>query len=228
MYPFFAKWIRSHRDLPLQVNQWCNVVRWEFKDPTPFLRAREFLWQEGHTAHAGYEEAQERVLGILELYRQVYEELLAVPVIKGMKTESEKFAGGFHTTTVEAYINGSGRAIQGATSHNLGQNFGKMFKILYEDESGDRSIPWQTSWGLTFRSIGVAIMVHGDDKGLVLPPRVAPKQVVICPIAHKSIPMAELLAYCQSISDALTAVDVRVEVDGRDVRLLMICVHFCL
>ena len=112
MYPFFAKWIRSHRDLPMEINQWCNVVRWEFKDATPFLRSREFLWQEGHTAHMTYEEAQARVLIILELYKQVYEDILAVPVVKGMKTETEKFAGGYHTTTVEAYINGSGRAIQ--------------------------------------------------------------------------------------------------------------------
>ena len=182
MYPFFAKWIRSHRDLPLEINQWCNVVRWEFKDATPFLRSREFLWQEGHTAHSSFEEAQERVLSILELYKQVYEDLLAVPVIKGQKTEKEKFAGGHSTTTVEAYINGSGRAIQGATSHNLGQNFGKMFHIRYENDQGEPAIPWQTSWGLTTRTIGVAVMVHGDNKGLVLPPRVAPIQTIIIPV----------------------------------------------
>jgi prolyl-tRNA synthetase len=217
MYPFFAKWIRSHRDLPLEINQWCNVVRWEFKDATPFLRSREFLWQEGHTAHASYDEAQHRVLSILELYRQVYEDLLAVPVIKGMKTESEKFAGGHHTTTVEAYINGSGRAIQGATSHNLGQNFGKMFKILYEDDSGERSIPWQTSWGLTTRSIGVTVMVHGDNKGLVLPPRVAPLQVVICPIVSKNMDVAELIKYSESIEKQLKEVKIRVQIDSRQV-----------
>ncbi len=168
---------------------------------------------------------------------QVYEDILAVPVIKGMKTESEKFAGGLHTTTVEAYIPGSGssvihrssydlfiillipgRAIQGATSHNLGQNFGKMFKILFETETGGRAIPWQTSWGLTIRSIGVCIMVHGDDKGLVLPPKVAPLQVIICPIAHKSIEPVVLLTYAQTIFDALSAVDIRVKIDSRDVR----------
>jgi prolyl-tRNA synthetase len=215
MYPFFAKWIRSHRDLPLEINQWCNVVRWEFKDATPFLRSREFLWQEGHTAHVSYEEAQKRVLCILDLYAKVYEYLLAVPVTKGMKTEMEKFAGGFHTTTVEAYINGSGRAIQGATSHNLGQNFGKMFKILYETESGEeRAIPWQTSWGLTTRSIGVAVMVHGDDKGLVLPPRVAPVQVIICPIVKKDVAEA-LMEYSRTVEAVLKAAGVRVEVDAR-------------
>mmetsp|Transcript_24740 Transcript_24740/g.36475 ORF Transcript_24740/g.36475 Transcript_24740/m.36475 type:complete len:708 (+) Transcript_24740:67-2190(+) len=216
MYPFFAKWIRSHRDLPLELNQWCNVVRWEFKDATPFLRSREFLWQEGHTAHATYEEAQARVLTALELYREVYENLLAVPVIKGNKTEMEKFAGGMHTTTVEAYINGSGRAIQGGTSHNLGQNFGKMFKIAFETETGgERAIPWQTSWGLTTRTIGVAVMVHGDDKGLVLPPRVAPIQVIILPIAKKDVQYAELLAYARDIESMIKAAGVRVEIDSR-------------
>jgi prolyl-tRNA synthetase len=215
MYPFFAKWIRSHRDLPLELNQWCNVVRWEFKDATPFLRSREFLWQEGHTAHASYEEAQVRVLSILDLYAQVYEDLLAVPVIKGMKTESEKFAGGYHTTTCEAYINGSGRAIQGATSHNLGQNFGKMFKIYYEDDKGERAIPWQTSWGLTTRTIGVAVMVHGDNKGLVLPPRIAPIQVIICPIAMKNVDFQELINYANEIRRILKSLHIRVDIDSR-------------
>ena len=126
MYPAFADWISSHRDLPLKLNQWSNVVRWEFKNPTPFLRTREFLWQEGHTAHATIEEADEMVMTILDLYRGVYEDLLAVPVIRGYKTEKERFAGGYMTTTCEAYIPTSGRAIQGATSHNLGQNFGKV------------------------------------------------------------------------------------------------------
>jgi prolyl-tRNA synthetase len=216
MYPFFAKWIRSHRDLPLEINQWCNVCRWEFKDATPFLRSREFLWQEGHTAHQTYEESQARVLAALDLYARVYEELLAVPVIKGMKTEMEKFAGGHHTTTVEAYINGSGRAIQGATSHNLGQNFGKMFNINYEDAKGEKQIPWQTSWGLTTRSIGVCVMVHGDDKGLVLPPRVAPVQVIICPIISKDADQNKALDnFSYDIRDALAKEGIRVEIDAR-------------
>lgn len=221
MYPFFAKWIRSHRDLPLEINQWCNVVRWEFKDATPFLRSREFLWQEGHTAHSSYEESQKRVLSILDLYAQVYEDLLAVPVIKGMKTEMEKFAGGYHTTTVEAYINGSGRAIQGATSHNLGQNFGKMFKINYEDDQGIKSIPWQTSWGLTTRTIGVAVMVHGDNKGLVLPPRVAPTQVIIIPIAMKNVDYDALLKYCEEIKSILKGLNIRVDIDSRQVSIIL-------
>ena len=193
------------------------MVRWEFKDATPFLRSREFLWQEGHTAHVSYDESQKRVLSILELYRQVYEDLLAVPVVKGMKTETEKFAGGYHTTTVEAYINGSGRAIQGATSHNLGQNFGKMFKIFYEDDQCEKQIPWQTSWGLTTRTIGVTVMVHGDDKGLVLPPRVAPIQVIICPIAMKNVDYKELLNYSEDLKYFLKKLGVRVDVDSRQV-----------
>eukprot|EP01006_Ploeotia_vitrea_P038679 TRINITY_DN66266_c2_g3_i2.p1 TRINITY_DN66266_c2_g3~~TRINITY_DN66266_c2_g3_i2.p1 ORF type:complete len:478 (-),score=-9.56 TRINITY_DN66266_c2_g3_i2:17-1450(-) len=215
MYPFFAKWIRSHRDLPLQLNQWSNVVRWEFKDATPFIRSREFLWQEGHTAHATSEEAKERVKSALDLYESVYEELLACPVIKGIKTEVEKFAGGDETTTVEAYIHGSGRAVQSATSHNLGQNFGKMFKINYEDEVGGKAIPWQTSWGLTTRSIGVMVMMHGDDKGLVLPPRIAPIQVIICPIIMKNNDPELMKQYYNKLFYDIKNAGIRVELDDR-------------
>lgn len=204
MYPAFADWIKSHRDLPLKLNQWSNVVRWEFKYPTPFLRSREFLWQEGHTAHATLEEANVMVRQALELYRRVYEDLLAVPVIPGYKTEEEKFAGGLQTTTVEAYVPISGRAIQGATSHNLGQNFGKMFDIKFQDHEGKAAIPWQTSWGLTTRTIGVMVMVHGDNKGLVLPPRLSPLQCVIVPITSKKMTMEDVAVYCESIAKDLT------------------------
>ena len=152
-----------------------------------------FLWQEGHTAHSSIEEADEMVMAILEHYKAIYEELLAVPVVKGYKTEKEKFAGGHRTTTVEAYISATGRAIQGATSHNLGQNFGKMFKIEYEDKQGKKAIPWQTSWGFTTRSIGVMVMTHSDDTGLVLPPRVAPTQVTILPMAIPAHPRSSPL-----------------------------------
>ncbi|XP_075075069.1 proline--tRNA ligase, cytoplasmic-like isoform X3 [Nicotiana tabacum] len=176
MYPYFSKWIRGHRDLPLRLNQWCNVVRWEFSNPTPFIRSREFLWQEGHTAFATKEEADAEVLEILELYRHIYEEFLAVPVSKGKKSELEKFAGGLYTTTVEAFIPNTGRGIQGATSHCLGQNFAKMFEINFENEKGEKAMVWQNCWGFTTRTIGVMIMVHGDDKGLVLPPKVAATQ----------------------------------------------------
>ncbi|CAM9130129.1 unnamed protein product [Scytosiphon promiscuus] len=215
MYPAFARWIRSHRDLPLKLNQWSNVVRWEFKNPTPFLRTREFLWQEGHTAHASFEDADEMVMQALDLYRRVYEELLAVPVIMGTKTEAEKFAGGHKTTTVEAYISGTGRAIQGATSHHLGQNFGKMFKIQYEDDKGEQAIPWQTSWGLTTRTLGVCVMCHGDDQGLVLPPRVAPLQVVIIPIVTKKVKLETIAEFVGPIVKSLKAGGVRVKFDDR-------------
>eukprot|EP01088_Endostelium_zonatum_P014960 TRINITY_DN3479_c0_g1_i2.p1 TRINITY_DN3479_c0_g1~~TRINITY_DN3479_c0_g1_i2.p1 ORF type:complete len:589 (+),score=147.75 TRINITY_DN3479_c0_g1_i2:249-1769(+) len=188
MYQMFSKWIRSHRDLPLKLNQWCSVVRWEFKQPTPFLRTREFLWQEGHSAFATQSEADSEVLHILELYRRVYEEILAIPVVLGRKTDTEKFAGGLYTTTAEAFIPTNGRGIQGATSHSLGQNFAKLFDIQFETDSETdktKARVWQNSWGLTTRTIGVLVMIHGDDKGLVLPPRVAPTQVVIVPILYK-------------------------------------------
>ena len=199
MYPAFSDWISSHRDLPLKLNQWSNVVRWEFKDPTPFLRSREFLWQEGHTAHATHKEADEMVMAALDLYKQVYQDLLCVPVIPGYKTEKEKFAGGDQTTTVEAYIPTPGRAIQGGTSHNLGQNFAKMFNIKFQDEKGETRIAWQTSWGLTTRTIGVMVMVHGDDKGLVMPPKVAPLQAVIVPILSKKMTTEIADPYCDSV-----------------------------
>eukprot|EP00529_Nitzschia_sp_RCC80_P004441 CAMPEP_0113504732 /NCGR_PEP_ID=MMETSP0014_2-20120614/34883_1 /TAXON_ID=2857 /ORGANISM="Nitzschia sp." /LENGTH=923 /DNA_ID=CAMNT_0000399883 /DNA_START=41 /DNA_END=2809 /DNA_ORIENTATION=- /assembly_acc=CAM_ASM_000159 len=215
MYPAFSDWIKSHRDLPLKLNQWSNVVRWEFKDPTPFLRTREFLWQEGHTAHATFEEADEMVMAALDLYKQAYQDLLSVPVIPGYKTKKEKFAGGHQTTTVEAYIPISGRAIQGATSHNLGQNFGKMFDIKFQDEKGESQIAWQTSWGLTTRTIGVMVMVHGDDKGLVMPPRVAPLQAVIVPILSKRLTGDMADPYCTSILQELEAQGLRAKYDDR-------------
>lgn len=214
MYPAYAKWIRSHRDLPLKLNQWNNVVRWEFKYPTPFLRSREFLWQEGHTAFATKAEADKEVLQVLEFYRAVYEDLLAVPVIKGTKTEKEKFAGGDYTTTVEGYIPQTGRGIQGATSHCLGQNFGKMFKIEFEDEASEKRIPWQNSWGLTTRTIGVMVMTHSDNKGLVLPPRIAPIQLVVIPIPKKGADAA-ILARAEELAAQLTAAGVRNTVDTR-------------
>ncbi|MFH1210639.1 MAG: proline--tRNA ligase [archaeon] len=181
MYPAYAKWIRSHKDLPLRLNQWNNVVRWEFKNPVPFIRSREFLWQEGHTAFATKEEADKEARKILDFYAQVYEELLAVPVIKGTKSEKEKFAGADYSLSIEAFLP-SGKAVQCATSHHLGQNFSKPFEIVFLDKEGQKKFVWQNSWGLTTRTIGVMVLVHGDDKGLVIPPRVASTQVVVVPI----------------------------------------------
>ncbi|XP_074435400.1 bifunctional glutamate/proline--tRNA ligase isoform X3 [Larus michahellis] len=222
MYPAYAKWVQSHRDLPIKLNQWCNVVRWEFKHPQPFLRTREFLWQEGHTAFATYEEAAEEVMQILDLYAQVYEDLLAIPVVKGRKTEKEKFAGGDYTTTVEAFISASGRAIQGATSHHLGQNFSKMFEIVFEDpkKPGEKQFAYQNSWGITTRTIGVMTMIHGDNMGLVLPPRVACVQVVIIPCGITNSLSEEdkeaLLKKCNEYRNRLLSVNIRVRADLRD------------
>ncbi|PRP88309.1 prolyl-tRNA synthetase [Planoprotostelium fungivorum] len=216
MYPLFAKWIRSHRDLPYKVNQWVNVVRWEFKQPTPFLRSREFLWQEGHTAFATLEEAAKEVEDILNLYASVYEDLLAVPVVKGRKTENEKFPGGYYTTTVEAFVPASGKGIQGATSHCLGQNFAQMFNINFENEKKEKAMVWQNSWGLTTRTIGVMIMVHGDDRGLVLPPRVAPIQAVLVPIPYKDKDNEGLFKRAQELADQLEAAGVRIHFDDRE------------
>lgn len=216
MYPIFSKWIRGHRDLPLKINQWCNVVRWEFKHPTPFIRSREFLWQEGHTAFATKEEADEEVLEILELYRKIYEEFLAVPVIKGKKSEVEKFAGGLYTTTVEAFIPNTGRGIQGATSHCLGQNFAKMFEIIFENERGEKAMVWQNSWAYTTRTIGVMVMIHGDDKGLVLPPRVAPLQIIVVPVPFKDADTHAIYNACVETVQTLRAAGFRIEEDIRD------------
>lgn len=215
MYPAYAKWIRSHRDLPLRLNQWSNVVRWEFKYPTPFIRSREFLWQEGHTAFATKKEADKEVLEILDLYRSVYEDLLAVPVIKGMKSDKEKFAGGLYTTTVEGFIPANGRAIQAATSHCLGQNFSKMFKIEFDGGDGAMHYAWQNSWGLTTRSIGVMAMVHGDDKGLVLPPKIAPIQVIIVPILKKG-QESDIVEAAMQLTKDLQGAGIKVKADIRD------------
>lgn len=226
MYPYYAKKIRSHRDLPLKLNQWNNVVRWEFKHAMPFLRSREFLWQEGHTAHLTEEAAGIEVRQILDDYASVYEDLLAVPVVKGTKTDNEKFAGALYTTTIEGFIPSTGRGIQAGTSHCLGQHFSKMFKITVEDPSAavgekkPRLHVWQNSWGFTTRSIGVMVLVHGDNKGLVIPPRVAEIQVVIVPvgITAKTSPADKdrLANETTAIKTVLEAAGVRTELDTRD------------
>lgn len=187
MYDAYRKWVRSHRDLPLKLNQWVNVVRWEFKHPRPFLRTREFLWQEGHTAFATKEEALEEVHDILSVYKQAYEDVLAVPVLAGEKSVAERFAGADMTLSLEALFP-DGKAIQACTSHYLGTNFSEAFGIQYMSEDSTNEFVHQNSWGFTTRSIGVMIGVHGDDKGLVLPPRVAPTPVVVVPIVFANKP----------------------------------------
>ncbi|SJZ79428.1 proline--tRNA ligase [Garciella nitratireducens] len=180
----YSKWLTSWRELPYLYNQWCSVVRWE-KSTRPFLRTSEFLWQEGHTLHETYEEAQAETLQMLDIYREVAENILAIPMVVGQKSEREKFAGAYATYTMEALMY-DGKALQSGTSHNLGQHFTKAFDITYTDRNGEIAYPYHTSWGVSTRLIGALIMVHGDDNGLVLPPKVAPTQLVIIPVAqHK-------------------------------------------
>ncbi len=209
----FSKWIDSHRDLPLLINQWANVVRWE-KVTRLFLRTTEFLWQEGHTAHRTREEAEEETLKMLGVYRSFLEEDLAIPVLAGMKTDSEKFAGAERTYCVEALM-GDGRALQAGTSHHLGQNFAKAFDITFQDEDRQRKHVWQTSWGVSTRLVGAIIMTHGDDSGLMLPPKVAPHQVVAIPIWKKAEERERVMQALGEIKPRLDQV-CRLFVDDRD------------
>lgn len=214
MYATFAKWIRSWRDLPVKINQWCSVVRWETKATKLFLRTREFLWQEGHTAHATKEEADKEVMEILEAYRDVMENYLAVPVLAGKKTEMEKFAGALYTTALEAMMP-DGKALQMGTSHQLGQNFSKVFDIKFLDHEEKEQNVWQTSWGFSTRIIGALVMVHGDDKGLVLPPKIAPIQVVIVPIPYKGAEAENIKNKTEEIFEKLTKAGVATVLDSR-------------
>ena len=182
IYATYAKWIQSYRDLPLLINQWANVVRWELR-PRLFLRTTEFLWQEGHTAHATEAEAEDETRKMLGVYEEFARDVLAIPVVAGQKTEGEKFAGALRTYTIEALMQ-DGKALQAGTSHNLGQNFAKVFEVMFTDQEGGRQHVWQTSWGVSTRLIGALIMSHSDDRGLVLPPALAPHQVVVVPIAR--------------------------------------------
>ena len=206
----YQKWIQSWRDLPLLINQWANVVRWE-KVTRPFLRTTEFLWQEGHTAHETEAEAQEETLKILALYKEFCVNVLAMPVVDGQKSSSEKFAGAERTYSIEALM-GDGRALQAGTSHNLGQNFAKAFEIQFQGRDKTLQHVWTTSWGVSTRLIGGVIMTHGDDSGLILPPGVAPWQVVIIPIPRGNWKETVLPA-CQAIRDELTAAGIRVRLD---------------
>jgi prolyl-tRNA synthetase len=209
----YSRWIESYRDLPVLINQWANVMRWE-KVTRLFLRTSEFLWQEGHTAHATAAEAQEEVLRMLEVYRDFVETELAIPVFAGPKSESEKFAGAQMTYAIEALMR-DGKALQAGTSHNLGQHFARVFEITFQDEQGRRQHVHQTSWGLTTRMVGATIMVHGDDQGLKLPPRVAPVQAVVVPIWRKDAERAGVTEFTAKISEALNGV-ARIYVDDRD------------
>lgn len=209
----YQKWIQSWRDLPVLINQWANVVRWE-KVTRPFLRTTEFLWQEGHTAHETAEEAQEETLKILAVYKEFAENVLAMPVVDGQKSESEKFAGASKTYSIEALM-GDGRALQAGTSHNLGQNFAKAFEIQFQGRDKTLQHAWTTSWGVSTRLIGGVIMTHGDDSGLILPPKLAPWQVVIVPIPRGNW-KETVLPKCEEIRDQLKAAGIRVKLDADD------------
>jgi prolyl-tRNA synthetase len=208
---FYAKDIQSHRDLPRLYNQWCSVLRWE-KTTRPFLRSREFLWQEGHTAHATAEEAQARTIQMLNVYASFLEEVLAIPVVKGQKTEKEKFAGAIETYTVETLMH-DGKALQSGTSHNFGDGFARAYGVQYTDKNNQLQYVHQTSWGATTRLIGALIMVHGDDSGLVLPPRIAPTQVMVIPIRQSA---EGVLEKAKEIEAALKAVGIRTALDDSD------------
>jgi prolyl-tRNA synthetase len=214
IYATYAKWIRSWRDLPVKLNQWCSVVRWETRATKLFLRTREFLWQEGHTAHATKKEADEEAMEILNAYKDIMESYLGIPVLAGKKTEMEKFAGALYTLTLEAMMP-DGKALQMGTSHNLGQNFSKVFNIKFLDQNEKEQNVWQTSWGFSTRIIGAAVMLHGDDKGLVLPPKVAPTQVVIVPIPYKGKEAAKIIAKARRIRERLGKRGILVVLDDR-------------
>ena len=212
----YAQWINSYRDLPVLINQWANVMRWE-KRTRLFLRTSEFLWQEGHTAHETYEEAQEETLKMLEVYRSFQEDDLAIPVIPGQKSEAEKFPGALSTYTVEAMMQ-DGKALQSATSHNLGQNFAKAFEIQFLDRNNQQSLAWTTSWGSSTRMIGGLIMTHSDDDGLILPPRIAPLAVALVPIFANDQERSQTLEFAEKIKQRLAEhLDhLRIQIDDRD------------
>jgi prolyl-tRNA synthetase len=224
---FFAKWISSHRDLPLLINQWANVMRWELRTRL-FLRTTEFLWQEGHTAHASHAEAQEEVRRMLDVYAEFAHAMMAMPVIRGIKTDSEKFAGAVQSLCIEAMMQ-DGKALQAGTSHDLGQNFGKAFDVKFQAEGGELEYVWQTSWGVSTRLIGGLVMTHSDDEGLVLPPSLAPIHAVIVPIYRNDEQRVQVMEAAQRLAGALGDIDlseprsrfrdfVTVHIDDRDMR----------
>ncbi len=214
IYAMYAKWVQSYRDLPILLNQWANVMRWELRTRL-FLRTSEFLWQEGHTAHATDEEAQEETLRMLGVYRKFMEDWIAMPVVTGLKSDSEKFAGAVRTYTCEAMMQDR-RALQAGTSHHLGQNFSKQFDLTFQTEKGEEEYAWNTSWGVSTRLVGGMVMTHGDDAGIVVPPRLAPAQVVVVPIYRKDDQRAAVVGKAQEIKERLAERGVRTRVDDRD------------
>ena len=214
IYAMFAKWVQSYRDLPLLINQWANVVRWEMRTRL-FLRTAEFLWQEGHTAHVSESEAEEETLRMLGVYRTFMEDWMAMPVLTGRKTDAERFAGALRTYSCEALMQDN-RALQAGTSHNLGQNFAKQFELKFQDEAGGESYAWNTSWGVSTRLVGGLVMTHGDDAGLVLPPMLAPIHVVVVPIYRSDDERGAVLEKAEAVAGALRDNGLRVRIDARD------------
>jgi prolyl-tRNA synthetase len=210
----YRNWVQSYRDLPLLINQWCNVVRWEMRTRL-FLRTAEFLWQEGHTAHATAEDAEEETVKMLGVYRRFAEEYMALPVIEGRKTEKEKFAGAHHTYSIEAMM-GDGKALQAGTSHNLGQNFSKAFDVTFQSEKGTREYVYATSWGLSTRMIGALIMAHGDDNGIVIPPKLATIQVVVVPIFRKPEERERVMQAVEQFTAPFKGAGIGFKIDDRD------------
>lgn len=215
IYDAYSRWVRSWRDLPLLINIWNSVTRAEIKATKPFIRTSEFLWQEGHTVHVTKEDADKYVFTMLRIYKRLIEDYLAIPTIEGYKSEKEKFVGALYTTTLES-IMPDGKALQMGTSHNLGQNFSKPFKIKYLGKDGKEHFAWTTSWGVSWRLIGALIMVHGDNKGLILPPKVAPTQVVIIPIFYSNKQKEKVLSRVKDVERVLRASKLRVMVDDRE------------
>lgn len=217
MYDTYSRWINSYRDLPLMINQWANVVRWELRT-RPFLRTMEFLWQEGHTAHANKSEAEEMTMKMVGVYKKFCEQFMALHVVDGVKTESEKFAGADYTTCIEALMQ-DGKALQAGTSHMLGQNFAKAFEVKFLDEKGENQYVWQTSWGVSTRLIGALIMAHSDDKGLVLPPKLAPIEAVIVPIWSDEAEKAKVSEVASRLAESIRqTAGIAVKIDDRDIR----------
>lgn len=214
IYDAYARWIRSYRDLPLRLNQWCNVVRWETEATKIFLRTREFLWQEGHCAYATLEECEQETKQYIQFYQELVEKQLAIPVLLGEKTEKERFAGAIKTYTIEAFMP-DGKALQCGTSHNLGQNFGKAFSIQYRGEDEKEHYVWQNSWGLSTRLLGAIVLLHSDNKGLVLPPKIAPLQVIIVPIIFEKTKEA-VIKKAKEIEKVLVDKGFSVELDVRE------------
>lgn len=210
MYALFSKWISSYRDLPFKINQWTNVIRWEMR-PFPFLRTTEFLWHEAHTVHATLGEATNQIEEALKMYQSFFEELLAIPVLIGKKTEREKFAGALYSTSCEALLM-DGKALQIATAHNLGQNFSRPFDIMFQNQNGQKEYTWQTSWGLSTRAIGGLLLTHGDKKGFIFPPKIAPIQIIIIPINKNR----DVLSMAEEIKTTLSSLNIRIQIDMRE------------